>query len=451
MTEQTRDEWLREFRKGLVTKNQAEFRRFVRHFRPYDLSIIFTGLEQEEQSRLLDYLPDEQLADMIQEMVHLEQLEVLTRLSKERTALVMDMMDNDDLAALLDDLSPEQKSEFLQGMRGEESQFVQNIMKYPPETAGRIMTNRYVWIREHHTVADVVQKLRSYAAIAETINYLYVINEDRKLVGVVSYRSLILAEPEEMIVDIMHTRVLSVPVHADQEEVALLIQTYDFLAIPVVEDDQTLVGIITVDDILDVVIEEAEEDIRKMNATSGKSIDFNTPAAAAAYRRLPWLILLLFIGLVSGTIISRFEETLDRIVALAFFMPMIAGMTGNTGTQSLAVIVRGLSAKPLNKSIVSRLLLRELKVGLIIGVICGILITIIAYVWQQNFYLGLVIGSSLVATLIVGTMAGTVIPLLLYKFKVDPAVASGPLITTINDIISLFIYFGIATAFLTYL
>lgn len=216
----------------------------------------------------------------------------------------------------------------------------------------------------------------------------------------------------------------------------------------VVENNNELVGIVTVDDIIDVVLKEANEDIEKLSA-SGKAIDFNTKAHVAAYRRLPWLILLLFIGLVSGTIISGFEETLSKVVALAFFMPMIAGMTGNTGTQSLAVVVRGLITSDTNKGVVYKLIFRELKVGLIIGITCGILISIIAYIWQGNPVLGLVVGSSLVITLIIGTLAGTIIPLILYKFKIDPAVASGPLITTLNDILSLLIYFGIATMFIS--
>lgn len=246
----------------------------------------------------------------------------------------------------------------------------------------------------------------------------------------------------------MYSRVISVFAYEDQEEVAGVIERYDFLAIPVVEKNNELLGIVTVDDIIDVVIKEANEDIEKLSA-SGKSIDFDTKAHVAAYRRLPWLILLLFIGLVSGTIISGFEETLSKVVALAFFMPMIAGMTGNTGTQSLAVVVRGLITSDTDKGVVTRLIIRELKVGLIIGVTCGILISIIAYVWQGNPVLGLVVGSSLVMTLIIGTLAGTIIPLILYKFNIDPAVASGPLITTLNDILSLLIYFGIATMFIS--
>jgi magnesium transporter len=287
-----------------------------------------------------------------------------------------------------------------------------------------------------------------FAEYSETINYLYVIDHDKKLVGVVSYRDLILADEKEKIHDIMYSRVISVSADSDQEEVARMIERYDFLAIPVVESNNQLVGIVTVDDIIDVVIREANEDIEKLSA-SGKAIDFETKAFVAAYRRLPWLILLLFIGIVSGTIISGFEETLSKAVALAFFMPMIAGMTGNTGTQSLAVVVRGLVSRDIDKGVVFRLIFRELKVGLIIGFTCGTLISIIALVWQGNAVLGVVVGSSLVMTLIIGTLAGTIIPIILYKLNIDPAVASGPLITTLNDILSLLIYFGIATMFIS--
>ncbi|GAB6926549.1 magnesium transporter [Paenibacillus sp. JCM 10914] len=451
MKTQTLEQILPDIKKTLQTNHASEFQLVIDEFQPYDLARIHNLLSDIEQNQLLELLNDEQLADMMQEMDYPLQIEILAKLSKDRTTVIINLMDNDDLAILLEELSPEQKDALIRGMSAEESRFIRNMMKYPPETAGRIMTNRYVWIPQHYTVTEVVQKLKTYVSITETINYLYVVDDDKQLIGVVSFRGLILAEPDAAIVDIMHTRVHAVPVDADQEEVARIIQQYDFVAIPVVEQDNKLVGIITVDDILDVVIQEADEDFRKMNATSGKTIDFNTKATVAAYRRLPWLILLLFIGLISGSIISQFEETLAQVVALAFFMPMIAGMTGNTGTQSLAVIVRGLTTKQMDKSLVYRLLARELKVGVIIGVVCGILISLIAYFWQGNLYLGLVVGISLIATLIVGTMAGTIIPLVLSRLKVDPAVASGPLITTINDILSLVIYFGIATLFLSYI
>ncbi|PLR95549.1 magnesium transporter [Bacillus sp. T33-2] len=436
--------------KSLKENKKKDFETILDELQPYDIAGIYADLPPKHKTRFLLFLNIDILADLIQELNKEQQLEVLNKLGLEKKGRVLDLMDNDDLASLLDDLSPEKISSLLSGMKKEESKIVQDIMNYPPETAGRLMTNRFVWIRNYYTVKEAVEKLKTFADFAETINYLYVVDQDRKLVGVVSYRDLLIAEPYEIIRNIMYERVISVSADTDQEEAARLIERYDFLAIPVVTDDNILIGIVTVDDIIDVVIKEANEDIEKLSA-SGKSIDFETKAFVAAYRRLPWLILLLFIGLISGRIISSYEDTLERVVALAFFMPMIAGMTGNTGTQSLAVVVRGLASKDIDKRLVFRLILREFGVGLIIGLTCSILISIIAYLWQGNAVLGFIVGASLLLTLIIGTMAGTVIPLILYKLNIDPAVASGPLITTLNDIFSLVTYFGFASAFLHYL
>lgn len=418
---------------------------------PYDIANIYEKLPEKHKTRLLLLLNNHLLADVIQELNHHSQIDVLNRLGVDKKGKVLDLMDNDDLASMLKELSPEVINHLLSGMKKEESTIVQNIMNYPEESAGRLMTNRFVWIRDTYTVREAVDKLKSFAEFAETINYLYVINEEKKLVGVVSYRDLLLADANELIKNIMYERVISVSAYADQEEVARLIERYDFLAIPVVDENNVLTGIVTVDDIVDVIIREANEDIEKLSA-SGKSIDFETKALVAAGRRLPWLILLLIIGVISGSIISVFEETLDKVVALAFFMPMIAGMTGNTGTQSLAVVVRGLASKDLDKKAIIKLILREFGVGLIIGITCGLLISAIAYIWQGgNFYLGFVVGASLFFTLIIGTLAGTIVPIILYRLKIDPAIASGPLITTLNDIFSLFIYFSLASIFISYL
>lgn len=436
--------------KALKENRRKEFEAIVDELQPYDIAQIYEDLPEKHRTRFLFFLNIDALADLIQELSSEEQIDVLNRLGIEKSGKVLDMMDNDDLASLLEDLSPEKITALLSGMKKEESKIVQDIMNYPPETAGRLMTNRFVWIRDYYSVREAVDKLKTFAELAETINYLYVIDQNRKLVGVVSYRDLLIAEMTEKIRDIMYERVISVLEDTDQEEVARLIERYDFLAIPVINSEHILMGIITVDDIIDVVIQEANEDIEKLSA-SGKSIDFETKSFVAAYRRLPWLILLLFIGVISGSIISSYEDTLDKVVALAFFMPMISGMTGNTGTQSLAVVVRGLASNDIDKRVITRLIFRELSVGVIIGVICGILISIIALVWQGNLVLGLVVGSSLLITLIIGTLAGTVIPIILYRINIDPAIASGPLITTLNDIFSLITYFGIATMFINYL
>lgn len=446
----TQDEIALQIIKTLKENKKKEFTTILEELQPYDVAKIYEDLPEKHKVRFLLFLNFDVLADLMEELDKEEQLEVLNKLGIEKSSKVLDLMDNDDLALLLDELSPEKKDSLLSGMKLEESKAVTDIMNYPPETAGRIMTNRFVWIRNDYTVREAVDKLKSFAEFAEAINYLYVVDEGRKLVGVVSYRDLLLADPNEKINSIMYERVIAVSVTTDQEVVARMTERYDFLAIPVVDEDNVLVGIVTVDDIIDVVIREANEDIEKLSA-SGKAIDFETKTFVAAARRLPWLILLLFIGLISGRIISSFEDTLQQVVAIAFFMPMIAGMTGNTGTQSLAVVVRGLISHDIDKGVIIRLIARELGVGITIGVTCAILISIIAYIWQGSFILGAVVGSSLFFTLIIGTLAGTIIPLILFRLNIDPAVASGPLITTINDIFSLLTYFGIATMFLNYL
>ena len=436
--------------KFLKELKKDDFQNIIDELQPYDIAKLYKTLPEKHRHKFLMFLTIRQIADMIQELEKDTQLEVLHKLGMEKSSTVMDLMDNDDLADLLNELSIEKLEEFLSVMKAEESLTVQNLMQYPAETAGGMMTNRYIWIKKYYTVREAVDKFKSFAEVAETINYLYVLDEEKKLVGVVSYRDLLISDLNDKIEDIMFTRIISVPVEMDQEEVAKTIERYDFIAVPVVDNQSKLVGIITVDDVLDVVIQEANEDIQKLSA-SGKDIDFNTTAYTAAFRRLPWLILLLFIGLISGNIISSFENTLDQVIALTFFIPMIAGMTGNTGTQSLAIVVRGLAAYDINKRLINRLIFRELGVGLIIGLINGLLIAVIAYFWQGNPVLGIVVGASLFATLIIGTLAGTVIPIILYHLKIDPAIASGPLITTLNDIFSLTVYFSLASFFITYL
>ncbi|SDN98580.1 magnesium transporter [Alkalicoccus daliensis] len=434
--------------KAVQEGKKKSFRDIIDELQPYDMYQQYQAIPSKHKYKFLYYLSIEQLTELMEELELDDKLDVLHRLGIERSTKVLDLMENDELASFLSDLEPEKIEELLSEMKPKESQMVQDLMNYPPETAGRIMNNRFVWIKKHYTIGEAVEKLKEFAELAEYLNYLYVIDEDKKLVGVVSYRDLLLADNSQKIEDVMYGRVVKVDVYEDQEEAAKLISRYDFVSLPVIKEDGTLAGIITVDDIIDVVIQEANEDIEMLSA-SGKAIDFNTKPWVAAYRRLPWLIILLFVGLVSGGIISGFEETLDAAVALAFFMPMIAGMTGNTGTQSLAVVVRGLVSEDLTLKQAGKLIFREMWVGIFIGITCGILISIIAFFWQGNIVLGMVVGVSLLLTLIIGTLAGTIIPLILYKLNVDPAIASGPLITTINDILSLLIFFGIATAFLS--
>lgn len=435
--------------KQLKEQKKEEFHHIIDELQPYDLAEVYAMLPDKHRHKFTLFLSASQIAVLIQELDIPMQVDLLHKIGVQRSSKVMDHMENDDLADLLNEFSVDKIEEFLSHMQKDESQTVKNLMNYDPETAGGMMTNRYVWIGNQFTVREAVDKIKNFAAFAENIYYLYVLDGDKKLVGVVSYRDLLLADINEKIDHIMYNRVISVPDHMDQEEVAQIIERYDFIAVPVVDAEKRLVGIVTVDDVIDVMIKEANEDIDRLSATGG-GIDFQTSAWTSSARRLPWLLLLLFLGFISGSIIAGFESTLQKIVALTFFIPMIAGMTGNTGTQSLAIVVRGLASNDIDKATVIKLIAREVGVGLIIGTVCGLLVAAATYLWQPQLpELSLVIGVSLFFTLIIGTLAGTIIPLILYRMNIDPAIASGPLITTLNDIFSLTVYFGLATLFIS--
>jgi magnesium transporter len=401
--------------------------------------------------RYLLLLSGTDIAELLQELDSEDQAALIEIVGTEKSTEILNEMSTDDAADLLGQLEEEHSEEILVSMDENEAAKIKALLIYPPDTAGGIMTNEYVWIRRHYTVGEATEKLRAFAHIAESIYYLYVINEDRKLVGVLSIRDLLLHPAETPVQDIMFERVISVPVDMDQEEVARVIERYNFVSVPVVDQDERLVGIITHDDVMDVLIAEHEEDISRLSGFGKESITLQTTAFQSAVRRLPWLVGLLFIGLGSGSILSLFSDTIEKVVALTFFMPMIAGMTGNTGTQSLAVVIRGLASRELSWNEMLHLIRREFGVALLMGIVCGILIGLVAMLWMHNIPLGIVVGGSLFLTLIIGTLAGTLIPLVLHALKVDPAVASGPLITTINDIFSLTVYFGTATLFIRYL
>ncbi len=417
--------------------------------RPYDQAEAVRRLELPRQLEALAAVPAGLAAEIFQELEREETARLLAGLGAEKAALILNEMSSDDAADLLAELEPEHRRDLLSLIEKEEADELQSLLAYPEQSAGGIMTTELVAFAADRTVQDAFEELRRVSREAEIIYYVYVVDSQERLVGVLSLRDLILAEPLTKLEEIMIRDVVTVNVDEDQEEVARTIERYDLLAVPVVDRRGVLVGIVTVDDVIDVITDEATEDISRLGGISGPTSeldDLQVGAAAAARKRLPWLMLLLLIGLVAGNIIARFEDTLEAVVILAVFIPMIADMAGNTGTQSLAVVVRGLALGRFQAGQVWRLIRREVGVGLILGSVNGIAIAFIAAIWQESVALGFVIGLSLWLTLIVATMVGAVVPLILNRFRVDPAVASGPFITTVNDIVGLTIYFSTATA-----
>lgn len=426
------------------------FRENFLDMHPYEQSMFFAEQDEENRMKIYTFLSPEEIANLMEHIEFQDTEPFLTEMDPRFASDVLAKMATDDAVDILNEMEKDKVASFLTIMDKAAADEIKQLLHYEEKTAGSIMTTEYVAINKGQTVKQTMRQLKQEAPDAETIYYLYVVDEDKRLVGVISLRDLIIADGDEIIANIMFEKVVYVSVGKDQEDVAQMIRDYDFLALPVVDFQQHLLGIITVDDILDVMDEEASDDYSKLAAIADVDRPEENPFLAAK-KRLPWLIILLFLGLLTASLIDQFEETISKVALLAAFIPVLAGMAGNTGTQALAVAVRGLATGDYGKGGKFKLMMREASTGLITGAVCGTVMAIVIFLWKNEFFLGLLVGFTLLITLIIATLAGSLIPIVMDKLKIDPAVASGPFITTINDIISVLIYFGMATAFMKFL
>jgi magnesium transporter len=435
---------------------QQTLEKILRHvkegFHPSDLADLVEELTDQQKKELFGLLSDEEAALIIQEMEELDQVSLLRLLTKHRASAILKEMAIDDAADLVGGLSPEEARDLL-ALIGEAAEGIRGLLKYPEDTAGGIMTTNFIALLEDIPAEEAIMRLREVAPKAEIIYYVYVVDAGTRLSGVLSLRDLIAAEDGTLLKEIMLRNVISVPSNMDQEEVARVVSRYDLFAVPVIDEEQRLLGIITVDDILDVMEEEATEDIYRLAGTGEvERIDLlDASVFSLARKRLPWLVICLLGGLLSGSVIGSFENTLKSVVTLAIFIPVVMDMGGNVATQSSTLFVRGLATGEIEYRDMWRYFLRELKVGLSMGVVNGILIALAASIWQGIPLLGLVVGIAMFATVVVAAFIGTLVPIIFNHYGVDPALASGPIVTTIKDVTGLLIYFWVASIFLAYL
>jgi magnesium transporter len=451
LDQQNREGYTKQVIETINDQNITDFRELFFELHPTDQMNLFNSITKKQRATIYKFVSPDEFAEIFQGLELEKQKQYFAELQQNYAIDVINNMSYDDIADFLGELPELTKELYLSMMDKEEAQEVIHLLKYEDQTAGAIMTTEFISVATTETVGDVMVRLRTEAPEAETIYYLYVIDEQFKLVGVVSLRDLIVSRLEGTIEEVMLSRVRSVETHTDQEEVARIIKKYDFLAIPVTAQGK-LVGIITVDDIMDVVDEETEEDFGEISAVRG-SLDTNISSFSAAKKRSPWIIMLMFLGLITAGVIGEFEETLEQYILLAVFIPLIMDSAGNTGTQALAVVVRNLALGTVDSSSLGKMIKREFGTGIMLGLICALtLLVLVPIVYPSGgILLAAIVGVSLFFTLSISTMVGATVPLLINKLKIDPAVASGPFITTINDIMGLIIYFSIATAFLEYL
>ncbi|MGC6769911.1 magnesium transporter [Enterococcus sp. LJL128] len=427
-----------------------EFREAFLTLHIYEQGQFYQSLEAQQREQIYNYLSPKELADMF-DVIEEDNEDMKDYISEMRPSYAAEMLSEmytDNAVDLLNMLDKSEMAKYLSLMSTEDASEIKELLHYEDDTAGSIMTTEYVSIVANQTVRSAMYVLKNQADVAETIYYVYVVDQENHLVGVISLRDLIVNDDDTLISEILSERVISVHVGDDQEDVAQTIRDYDFLALPVIDYDEHLLGIVTVDDIIDVIDDEAASDYSGLAGVDVEEVSENPLKAAS--KRLPWLITLLFLGMSTATLISHYEALVSEASILAVFISLITGTAGNAGTQSLAVAVRRLAVADDKDSNFNRLIISEVLTGLVTGAITGLTIMIVVGIWKQNFPLGFVIGMAMLCAITVANLAGSLIPMLMDKLGFDPAVASGPFITTLSDLTSVLIYFNIASIFMAY-
>ncbi|BBB47772.1 magnesium transporter [Pelolinea submarina] len=416
--------------------------------RPADQAGVFDDLNPEEQDAILPKLNPEDSADILEELEEEDAVVVADRLRADKLATIMDHMEPDEAADLLGDIEPEKASRVLDAML--DATEVEPLLKHQDQTAGGLMTSASIVLKAGMSVKTAISYLRKLTPEDEDIYYLFVTDRADKLVGVVNLRSLVTQPATAKISDIMNTDVLSVQADADQEEAAKLMKRYDLLALPVVDNNQRLLGVITYDDSFDIMEDEATEDIYRL-AGIPEETPSDLPLGEAVKKRLPWLVVNLFMALISASVLSLFESTISQMAALAAFFPIVAGVSGSAGTQTLTVTVRSIALGEIEPKNAIKVIANQFLLSLVNGIAVGLIIALIAVVWKQSLMLGMIAGIATLVNIISTAFTGVVIPLAIQKFKSDPALASPIIVTALTDALGYLVYLGLASALLAWL
>ena len=416
---------------------------------PADAAEILDELESDELREIFARFHPEQGAEVMAELDIDSQVDLAQTISQAQFSDIIAQMDPDDAADVLNELQPAQIEATLAAMDREDSDEMRQLLTHDEESAGGLMNSHVVTLRDRLTAQGAIDALRTLRPEEEHIYYLFVVDAAERLVGVVSLRALVMAPANALLTDVMDSDVLTATVETDQEECARLLARYDLLALPIVDDERRIVGVITADDIIDVLEEEATEDMYRL-ANLSENEDVEDSLFRSSRRRLFWLVNLPT-AILAAWVVSQFEGTVSRVAALVSFMPIVAGMGGNAGIQTLTLIVRSIALGEVATGEGFRALGREMGIGAINGIAFGSAIALLGLVWKGNAMLGVVAGAAMLLNLVAAAIAGTVVPLTLKLFRIDPALASGVIVTTVTDVTGYTCLLGLATIFISYL
>jgi len=411
--------------------------------RPQDRAGAISELKIKEQVALLSQLDETISADIIEDMDDTEAAVLIVGLPTATAIRIVDEMEPDEAADLLGDLHPEATQVILSQLKDREE--IQPLLIYPDETAGGLMTSEFLAFHPQMTTRKALDMLRTWKPETDVVYYLFVVDEQNRLCGVVNLRQLVVAEIHTLISEIMNPDVISVQAGTDQEACSSLMAHYDLLALPVVDTDNVLMGIIAIDNIVDVLVDEATEDIHRLGGAQllGQRY-FKASVFSAARKRIGWLLLLFIAGSLTGNVLRHFAEKLQAVVALSFFVPLLIGSGGNAGTQTTTTIIRSLATGEIDSKDVLRALWHEARIGVLLGLVMSVVAYVIALTWESSTALSFTVSIAVFLIVLWATMLGSLLPILAYRFRIDPAVASGPLMSTLVDATGLFIYLTVA-------
>jgi magnesium transporter len=412
-----------------------------------DIADVLDVLDSEDAASVLTLLELETASDILAEMEEASRIPVVEHVDPRELATLVEDMPTDDAADLVGDLDEEAAREVLSLVAPEEREEIRELLEYGEDTAGGRMESDFVAVNQDSTVDQAIEAIRRAVEEVESIYYVYVTDTSGVLKGLLRLRDLLISPGSRQIAEFMKTDVISVPLEMDQEDVARQVRQYDLAAIPVVDDGGRLVGRITHDDIAEVFEEEIDEDLRRMAGVGDEDL-IERSSIRVAGSRLPWIFIGLISALVAGIIIDRHETILEEYIVLAVFLPVVMAIGGSIGLQSSTIVVRGLATGQADLINTGNRILKELRVGLVLGISCGVVVGLIAWIWKDEIVLGFIVGLSMLAAILVAATLGAVVPVVLDRFKADPALASGPFMTMSNDIIGLLIYFALATVLL---
>ncbi|HPU02059.1 MAG: magnesium transporter [Firmicutes bacterium] len=438
--------YLEQIRSLLHDQGAAEaLRELAGELQPYDLSELLTKLEDEEQLLFLAALPPAIAAETLEYFDPVEQYHFLDHLDPEVAARILNLMPSDAVVELFTALHPRQTEQLFALLEEPFHEQIRNQMSYPENSAGSLASVDYIAARRWWTVEQTLSHMRKVQATAELFNYVYVLGPLGELVGVISLRQLILADPDTRLDEIMVQKLITVPAELDQEQAARLVANYDLIALPVISSTGKMVGILTVDDVVDVIEEEATEDIHLLGGSGPVETPyFKTSLATFFRKRFVWLLLLFVAQAFTGNILRHYEGLLAQVVALSFFIPLLTGTAGNAGTQTSTMVIRALSMGEIRAGDFLKVIWRELRLGLALALPMAAITFLRALLLGSSTYMGFTVATTILVTITVSSTIGAIMPIVGKKLNIDPAVFSSPMITTVMDSLGLIIYFQFA-------